>query len=137
MGPIGGYHMPMLIYFVMICEFSQLFINLRNTLGDCLTGTLDLINNVIFFLTYTFCRILLFPLIMASTWNRQRNYDFLNAKGTNSIGLVTKICYIGTLFFFVLVYFLNLFWYYLIVKKIIRIANGSDSKSDKNKVKES
>lgn len=56
--------MPLVTHVAMICEGSQIFLNIRNTMGKNSKGLIPLLNNLCFVLFYTVFRIILFPWLM-------------------------------------------------------------------------
>lgn len=75
---LGGRSMPMLTHVVMCCELSQLFMNMRGILGKKATGVIPLINNLGFVFSFTFCRAVLFPIIIYLHYKCTKYYDFWN-----------------------------------------------------------
>lgn len=133
----GGYNMAMQAHISMICEFSQIFLNLRNALGKNSAGALALINSVAFFAAYTLCRIVLFPLLIVIHFQETRYYDLWNtgagASGVHAAGSVslrTQICWVLLLTFFLMICALNLFWYKLILRILYKTIRGGKKTSD-------
>jgi hypothetical protein len=62
----GGMHMPQGTHLTMVCEVSQVFLNIRNTLGKHSKGILPLLNNVMFFISYTIFRVVFFFILIVS-----------------------------------------------------------------------
>lgn len=128
----GGSSLPMLTHVCMICEFSQIFLNIRNTMGKAATGLLPLINNLCFVLSYTVFRMILFPWIIVTFFWHARTYDLWNTGempvGEGQIKQVTplthQVSWVVIMFFFILVYILNLFWFSLILKGLIKLITG-------------
>ena len=74
----GGRTMPLLTHLAMICEVSQVFLNIRNTIGKESTGLFPLINNLVFFITYTLFRVVLFPWLIVCHFKSAKLYDLWN-----------------------------------------------------------
>ena len=134
----GGHSMPMLTHVAMTCELSQIFLNIRNVIGKESTGLFPLINNLVFFFTYTLFRVILFPWLILAGYQSGKLYDLWNTNqpleatsGDHQIikrtSLFHQICWVTLLFFFVIVYILNLFWYSLIVRGVLKICKGDSS----------
>ena len=73
-------------------------------------GNLALINNLIFFVLYTLLRAILFPMLMYADYKLTYFYKF-----ETSHFISWWIIFI----LFVCIYFLNIFWYRIIVKGLI------------------
>lgn len=58
---LGGSHMTLTTHLAMLCECSQIFLNVRNTIGKQAKGMFPLLNNLSFIGSYTLLRIILFP----------------------------------------------------------------------------
>lgn len=70
--------MPQLTHVAMTCELSQIFLNIRNVMGKESTGLIPLVNNLLFFVTYTVFRIILFPWLIASHIQSGKLYNLWN-----------------------------------------------------------
>ena len=70
--------MPHLTHTAMICELSQIFLNLRNVMGKGATGLIPLVNNLCFFTTYTLFRVTLFPWLIVAHFQSAKLYDLWN-----------------------------------------------------------
>lgn len=119
---VGGFAIPMHTHIVMICEFSQIFLNTRNIIGRDATGIFPLVNNVVFFITYTLLRIYLFVNVISGHIYSERYWDVFGWRGTGTnYTLTTKICFVAIASFFSLIILLNFFWYSIIVKGICKL----------------
>lgn len=57
-----GYGLPSVANVALICELSTIFINYRSMYSkEQLNATLPLINQIVFFITFTLIRVILFP----------------------------------------------------------------------------
>jgi len=139
---IAGHNTPMQSHITMICEFSQIFLNIRNTIGKKSTGTLPLINNLCFFFAYTLFRVIMFPILLGVHFQQTKYYDLWNTgKFTSIIGdsredqftpVMSQIGWILTLIFFTMVVCLNFFWYSIIMKGMIRLITKGDTTGGKS-----
>jgi hypothetical protein len=62
----------------MICELSQIFLNIRNILGKNNNSLIASINKVLFFVSYTFLRIIGFPYLIWVYYESTKLYSFWN-----------------------------------------------------------
>ena len=102
----GGYTMPLACHIVMVCEFSQIWLNIRNLIGKEAQGLFPLVNSIVFFLAYTFLRIILFPICITCYLYGGFKYFDITSKST-----VTQLNFFTVMVFFLLICGLNLFWY--------------------------
>ena len=59
----GGRDLPAISHTVMLCEISNVFLNIRDSyLGKDASGLLATLNSATFFITFTLFRVLYFPL---------------------------------------------------------------------------
>lgn len=82
-------------------------------------GKLDLLNKVAFFIAFTVTRVLAWPWLQYLLW---WNYLFswtLVSVWVKIIAFIGLIQGIGVML-------LNMYWYYLIIKKLIRMVKGTD-----------
>jgi len=113
---LGGMQMPKLFSVAMICEFSQIFMNLRNIMGkNKWKGQIATCNQVAFFLSYTMFRVMLFPMLIYSNVKCSYLYDYENTT------ILHKFAFWFNTLMFLGIYLLNLFWYNLIVKGLLLI----------------
>ena len=105
----------------MLSEISQIFLNFRNTVGKDAEGTIPLINNVLFFVTYTLSRIAFFPFCFIGHIRASYDYDYANS------ALYNKLIFWEIIVTFGVIWLLNIFWYTFIVKGIIKILKGDSS----------
>jgi hypothetical protein len=109
----------------LICEFSSFFLNYRSTYTKEELGLpIPLLNQFIFFFSFTACRMVLFPFGM---WMQARNCYMT----WNWMDDTRKIVSIVALTLYMSMYCLFLVWYKLILKGFIRGVQGLLSKSPK------
>ena len=119
---LGGFAIPMHTHIVMICECSQVFLNARNVVGREAEGILPLINNITFFISYTFLRIYLFVNIISGHIYAERYWDVYGWRGTGTnYSQTVQACYTLIAFFFAAIILLNFFWYTIIIKGICKL----------------
>ena len=130
-GLYTGYGIPSIANIALTCELSTFFLNYRSMYTkDELNNTIPLINQILFFITFTLIRIMIFPILsimlFITAYNTWDHLDFLK-----------KITATITVLFFWAMLALNLYWYSLIVKglKKLLIANGVLKGSSKSKDK--
>jgi len=112
----SGMMLPKLFCIAMMCESSMIFLNYRNMLGkNNWKGTLSMINSVVFFLTYTVFRIVLFPILIYSHIKYRSIYDFY------SMSFIYKAYWWFSVLLFTVIICLNIFWYKFIVKGIVAL----------------
>ena len=76
MALFAGYSMPMECQLAMLAEGSNIFLNHRTILGKKNTSNLALINNVLFFVSYTVFRILYLPTLIREHLEVTSFYDW-------------------------------------------------------------
>ena len=79
-GNLEGFAMSKLSQMAMICEISQIFLNIRNSLGKNSNSKLAFVNNIVFFLAFTVFRMLYFPFVLYGQIMMPFKYDFLNTQ---------------------------------------------------------
>ena len=99
----------------MLSEASGVFLGIREIIGKKTQGTFALVNNILFFLSYTAFRILHFPFCLR---NHLINPYQFNWEGWTQFNIVLH--YVLTTAF-VGICCLNLFWYRIIVKMLIKL----------------
>jgi hypothetical protein len=77
-GVLGGRHMPVFSQICMICELSQIFLNIRNILGKNNNSLIASVNKVLFFVSYTFLRVIGFPYLIWVYYESTKLYNFWN-----------------------------------------------------------
>lgn len=120
---ITGYSYPGLGCFSLYSEISSIFLTYNDMLKTKGHSPLAMYNQIVFFITYTVTRMISFPWILFQMCRTL--YLFF--------GLVPIIRKIGMLICClqaVLILALNMFWYRVIVKKIIRIAASGKAQND-------
>lgn len=116
--------MPLVTHVAMGCEFSQIFLNLRNTIGKKATGLIPLVNNLCFLGSYTAFRMVLFPLLIVIHFKSTEHYDLWNRGEQRSTTFGHQACWVLLLSFFILVYLLNVYWYTLIIRGLLKFIKG-------------
>ena len=102
----GGFAMPKLMQIAFLCELSGPFLAIREFKGkNEWTGPWALLNNITFFLTYTFARIILFPMVSLAQWRETNTYDYASQSDGH------KLCFWVCLLSFLSLIVLNLYWY--------------------------
>lgn len=131
--------MPKLNVIVLLCELSTIFLHIRE-IKDKATwkGLFATLNTGIFFICYTMVRVVLFPFAIYAHFKLATLYEF------NKTSSFHQFTYWFTLVFFFLIYMLNMFWYKIILKSVIKMVfpkpsdgfqkfNGN-TEDDRNKV---
>ena len=103
----------------LISEISSVFMSFRGMMLDPKSkNCLMMLNQVLFFITFTVFRIIIFPLVglyilppIVGIWPH--------------VSVLRKICFVISLLLGAGVYFLNLFWYYLIIKHLNKLCKES------------
>ena len=119
-GLYTGYGIPAVANVALTCELSTFFLNYRSMYSkDRLNDTVPLINQIMFFISFTIIRVFLFPIFSMML--------FIQAYMTwDQLDGIKKVTATITVTFFWAMLALNLYWYSLIVKglKKLLIANG-------------
>ena len=127
-GLYTGFGIPTIANCAMFCELSTIFLNYRSMYTkEELNSTVPLINQIMFFITFTVIRIMIFPILSAMlAITAYMTWDQLDG--------VKKVTATITVVFFWIMLALNLYWYSLIIKGLrkLLIANGI-LKGDKKK----
>ena len=71
----------------MICELSQIFLNIRNILGKKNSSLISSINKILFFVSYTILRVIGFPYLLWIYFQTLNFYNFWNTTPTLKDGL--------------------------------------------------
>jgi hypothetical protein len=121
-GCITGYAMTGLGSLSLICEFSTVFLNYRGMVApEYLNDPLPMVNQIVFFLTFTLTRIFFLPFLfvleLKMLWNL---WDYLNHL-RKFTGLT---CAIMSL----LMNMINFYWYSLILKGVFKLLNNNPKK---------
>jgi hypothetical protein len=115
----------------LLCELSNVFLCARGFFGTKdWTGPLANLNNILFFLSYTVTRVLLFPIFIYSM------YLHCNLFGWSNLGLPRQIMISVMFILFIAVYFLQLFWYKMILNTVFNPKSLKDVE-DKTRSKKS
>lgn len=137
----GGYNFCMFSHVTMVCEVSQFFNNVRGLIGKKESGVFANLNNLIFFITFTILRILLFPvLIFNFLRHTYANMDLLNSglfrtlvddpRISQITPARTQFCWLAIMACSVAMMTLNLYWYKIIVGKVYRTILGVKREGD-------
>jgi hypothetical protein len=110
-----GYSYPGISLLSLLCEISTFFLNYRSMYTkEELSQPLPMVNQLLFFFTYTLLRIIAFPYIMAftavTTWTIWGVLPWYR-----------KLTSIFTILLFTSMILLNLFWYILILKGVKKL----------------
>ena len=116
MTTIAGRHLPMLSQVVMICECSQIFLNVRTVIGREAKGIIASINSLCFVISYTLFRVIFFPLILYSHIIAI-NYYFDLSKET----FIRRMCHYIVWVVFFGVFILNCYWYQFVLRGILKM----------------
>ena len=118
---VGGQAMPKLFLSSFICEITQPFFALREFKGKHeWKGPWSLLNNVTFFILFTFFRVLYFPLILVSHWECGYLFNFESQTGFQ------KFCYYFNMMSFIFMCLLQLVWYRIMVRGVIKLLRGDE-----------
>ena len=117
-GLIGGYNQVIGVAGVLLCEISSIFLSFRGMqLDKKATDCFSVTNQLLFFLTYTIFRIIFFPYL-----------GFRMVPGTMAIwyscSVWRRFCITVSYILTVLLYFLNVYWYILIVKNVCKMTKA-------------
>ena len=118
---VGGYAYPGICNLFLIAEVSSIFLNYNDMFSkENRNSSLSLINRILFFVTYTVTRVFSWPYYMyLIIWN----FFYI----WNVIGVVRKVCIVVGWVQSMMVLVLNLYWYWLILKKLIKMIKGTDN----------
>ena len=117
---VGGYAYPGICNLFLIAEVSSIFLNYNDMFTkENRNSRLALCNKITFFVFFTVTRVIAWPY-----------YEYLIVINLvmiwESVGIVRSLCVIIGWIQSILVLLLNFYWYYKIVKKLIRIIKGVD-----------
>ena len=117
----GGRDLPAISQTVMLCEISNVFLNIRDSiLGKDATGLIATLNSAMIFITFTLFRVLYFPLQLNGHAHTIYYYDVF---GQDWFHIFT---WIFALLIFFLVFLLNLYWYQFLLKGLYKLIFGED-----------
>jgi len=123
---LGGYFVPSLGVLSLYCEISSLFLSYRDLMKDfkdtACKQTLDQLNTIAFFISFTIFRTILFPYILITSVK----FTWLMSPILPVHQLIGMIL---SSILFLLITCLNLFWYKIILKKVYRMVTGSKGSS--------
>jgi hypothetical protein len=119
-GLYAGFGMPSVANIALTCEISTFFLNYRSMYSkEQLNDRVPLVNQILFFLTFTIIRVFIFPFLsLMLTITAYSTWDLLDVS--------RKVCALITVVFFWAMMALNFYWYSLIIKglKKLLVANG-------------
>ena len=72
----GGHAMPIIAQVTFLCEISMIHYNIRTLLGKDAPGLLALLNSIMFFVTYTIFRMIMWPFFMYALYKSKDQYNF-------------------------------------------------------------
>ena len=122
----GGYAMPKLYVTAFFCEITQPFFSLREFKGkNEWTGPWSLLNNICFFVSFTFARFLFFPMILVAHWKCGYLFDLASQSGFK------QFAYYFNASFFVGIVILNSMWYRIILRGVIKLLKGETPEIEK------
>jgi hypothetical protein len=117
MGLYGGFAAAGVSNCACFCEVSAIFLNYRSMWSKKeMNDPLPTVNQLCFFFSYFIFRILLFPwcvwmLIISASWTFH----------LESVSLVRKICTTTSILMYIVVVFLNFYWFMLILKGLKKL----------------
>ena len=128
-GMYNGHADPLLAQACMLSEISGVFLSIRRFLGKNASGTFALVNNILFFLSYTIFRIVHFPFCLRNHLRSPYQHNWEGMTQFNYIlHYLLAIAFLG-------ICLLNLFWYKLIVLGLIKLFKTE--KVDETEIKKS
>jgi len=117
---VSGYALPGICCLFLIAELSTIFLNYVDMFREEQKGgKLDLLNKVLFFIAFTVTRVLAWPWLQYLIW---WNIFFI----WSLVGVWVKIITFIGVIQCIGVMLLNMWWYYLIIKKLVRMIKGTD-----------
>ena len=121
-----GYSVPAAISTSMLAEISGIFMNYRNMFApENVNSALYFYNQLAFFLAFTIFRMVLFPVLLYKCWLAA----FLIL---NEISWLRKLAFINFAIQVHLIFFLNVFWYSLLLKKAHSVFFAKEKKLTEN-----
>ena len=111
----AGYGLPSVGNAALLCEISTLFLNYRSMYSkEELNSTMPMINQILFFITFTVIRVFIFPFFAFML--------FINAyMAWDKFDFTRKIAATITVMQFIAMILLNLYWFTLILKGIKKL----------------
>ena len=120
----GGFAMPKLYQISFLCELSQVFFAIREFKGKATwTGPWAMVNNILFFVSWTLVRTILFPMTLIAHYRATYLYDFA------AQSVIHKVCFWMVCLSFSLIIILNMYWYSFIINGLLRVLSGKASKN--------
>lgn len=118
---VGGYAYPGICNLFLIAEVSSIFLNYNDMFSkENRNSSMATINKVTFFIFYTVTRIFSWPYYQyLIIWNFFYIWSL--------VGVFRKICIVVGWIQSMGVLLLNVYWYYLILKKLVRMIKGTDN----------
>ena len=124
LGLAHGEQMIKMVVVNLICEFSSIFLNNRTIMGKYLwKGFYANLNAIIFFISYIFLRLILFPLCVYSAFAQNK---FIPKKHWTT---ATETEFWAIMVIFVFIWLLNVHWFKLLFKGLMKVINGEGEKS--------
>lgn len=117
MGLYGGFAAAGVSNVACFCEVSAIFLNYRSMWSKSeQNDPIPTVNQLCFFFSYFFCRILLFPwcvtmLIISASWSFH----------LEDVSFIRKFCTTMSILMYIVVVFLNFFWFFLILKGVRKL----------------
>ena len=71
--------MPLLTHVALVCEISQIFLNIRNLIGKNDDSLISNINKILFFVSYSILRICGIPILLFIHIYSTNFYNFWNS----------------------------------------------------------
>ena len=82
----GGFAMPKLYQISFLCELSQVFFAIREFKGKATwTGPWAMVNNILFFVSWTLVRTILFPMTLIAHYRATCTISQPNQQFTKSV----------------------------------------------------
>ena len=117
-----GRALPMTSQCSFLCEFSMFFLGIRTIMGKNATGGLAMVNQFLFFLSYTVFRIVMWPFLMVTMYKSRFTYDFSKESTFH------QVAYYGVFSLTIALYGLNWFWYQIILTNVGKVLGLVESK---------
>ena len=118
---LGGIHLPAISQSVMLCEVSNIFLCIRDFLGKKASGLASELNIAAFFLSFTLFRMIFFPAVLYA--------HFTTISILADSGFMTIFAWVFSAIIFFLVFLLNSYWYYFMVKRVQKMLAPSRTKN--------
>lgn len=115
----AGYGYPGISNASLVCEYSSVFLNFKDMFTrETRNSTIGQINQLMFFLSFTLFRVVLFPFLVYRCFA-------VTMLGFNHVGGFRKFCMIFCVIQSSCVLLLNLYWYKLILKGLKRLMEAA------------